>query len=77
MEFSVPETFRIIELYQDVLWNQGSPEYFKAEKRKGALAGIKENKSNIMIHNDTAIFSFFILSYLSRGAGVGEITHDL
>ena len=44
IEFSVPETHRIIELYQeeDVLWNQGSPDYFKAEKRNGALERMKE-----------------------------------
>ena len=44
VEFSVPETFRIIELYQeeDVLWNQGSSEYFKTEKREGALSRMKE-----------------------------------
>ena len=26
----------------DVLWNQGSPEYFETEKRDGALGRIKE-----------------------------------
>ena len=31
IEFYVPETFWIVELYQenDVRWNQGSPEYFR------------------------------------------------
>ena len=45
IEFSVPGTLKIIELYQeeDVLYNQGSPEYPKAEKRDfRAVAWMKE-----------------------------------
>ena len=44
IEFSVPETHRIIELYQDedILLNQGSPDYFKAEKRNGASERMNE-----------------------------------
>ena len=63
IEFSVPETFRICELYQeeDVLWNQGSPEYFKIDKRDGALERMKGKLrialAIIIIHKETAILS--------------------
>ena len=43
IDFFVPETFRICALYHEeaVLWNQGTPEYFKIEKRYDALERMK------------------------------------
>ena len=60
IEFSVPETFRICELYQEenVFWNQGSPEYFKTDKMDGALERMKRNWKK----NPQALLNLYILS---------------
>ena len=39
IEFSVPETIELLNCTkqaEDVLWNQGSPDYLKAEKGMGS-----------------------------------------
>ena len=78
IEFSVPETFRICELYQEehVLWDQGSPEYFKRDKRAVALERMKENSTSSYYYtcrNSNIIFLHFLFSGVKAGK---EITHD-
>ena len=73
IEFSVPETFRICELYQE---EQGSPEYFKRDKRAVALERMKENSTSNYYYtyrNSNIIFLHFLFSGVKAGK---EITHD-
>ena len=55
IEFSVPETFRICELY--FLWNKGLPEYFKTDKRDGALECMKARMKEKLKKNSRALLN--------------------